>query len=75
MEDSLYNGLLKYFETLTSSGYNDYSSTSKLLFLIILEEFLTEYSYMVTPEMQIDIDRMKNCIIGSTCLLPLPSRC
>ena len=76
MDKLLYNTLVKYFNTLSYTGYVKDATVFKILVIQFIQElFVNEFKYYITKE---DIVLMKELLyqfIGSTCEISFPDYC
>lgn len=73
MEELLYKTIIKYFRTLSKTGYKDYNVVLKLLILDFINEIL--HTDLVLHMKKGDFELIRNVlyqIIGSTCEISLP---
>lgn len=76
MDDVLYNSILKYFNTLSYTGYINYDDVDKLLLLVIIEEFIyNDFRGFITENDYREIEKFLYKIFGTSCLIPYPSYC
>lgn len=65
--------LRRYFKTLSQIGYKGYDSVHKLLILLYIQEIFTGVmSLYITEEDYRVMQRVLNCLYGTTCLIPYP---
>ena len=76
MDKLLYNTLVRYFNTLSYTGYVKDATVFKILVIQFIQELFTnEFKYYITKE---DIVLMKELLyqfIGSTCEISFPDYC
>lgn len=76
MDEVLYNSLLKYFDTLSSTGYVSYEDVDKLLLLVIIQEFVyNDFRGFITEDDYREIEKFLYKIFGTSCLVPYPNYC
>ncbi len=70
------NGLSEYFDILSKIGYKCDWGTNQLLALLLVEDLLnSKLSIFIGEEDLRYIETFRNCLIGSTCLLPFNVAC
>jgi len=73
MDEILYNALSNYYDVLSKTGYISSSDTEKLLLFSFYRDFVyNDYRGHITEEDYYLIDKVLNCLYGSTCLIPYP---
>ena len=76
MDDVLYSSILKYFNTLSSTGYISYNDVDKLLLLVTIEEFIyNDFRGFITENDYREIEKFLYKIFGTSCLTPYPNYC
>ena len=70
LDNLVSESLNRYFTVLESVGQVSDADTSKLILLQFLQEFLQEYQGYITEEDYRVIDRIIQCLAGTSCLIP-----
>lgn len=69
-----HEALRRYFVRLTQYGYYDYQSTYRLLALLMINSFRTEFAAFHNKRDEAVIERVLNCLYCSICAIPRPDR-
>lgn len=73
MDEILYNALSKYYHALEVKGYMPIIQAYKLLVLIFYKDFVySDYRGIITKEDYALIEKVLDCLYGTTCLIPYP---
>lgn len=64
------DSLDRYFTVLGSVGYTPDFNVNKLLLLQFIQEFLQEYQGYITESDYNVIERILQCLAGTSCLIP-----
>ena len=73
MDRIVYNALSSYYNALEKTGYMSYSQMEKLLLLCFYRDFVyQDYRAKLSKDDYHLIERVLNCLWGSTCLIPYP---
>ena len=73
MDRIVYNALSSYYNALEKTGYMSYPQIEKLLLLCFYRDFVyQDYRAKLSKDDYHLIERVLNCLWGSTCLIPDP---
>ena len=73
MDRIVYNALSSYYNALEKTGYMSYPQIEKLLLLCFYRDFVyQDYRAKLSKDDYHLIERVLNCLWGSTCLIPYP---
>lgn len=73
MDEILYNVLSRYYHALEVKGYMPIIQAYKLLVLIFYKDFVySDYRGIITKEDYALIEKVLDCLYGTTCLIPYP---
>lgn len=73
MDEILYNALSRYYHALEVKGYMPITQAYKLLVLIFYKDFVySDYRGIITKEDYRLIEKVLDCLYGTTCLIPYP---
>lgn len=75
MDDLLYNVCLRYFTSLTNSGYVSDMDVKKLLLYVYIQELVNTTSIVISEEDYKHLENALYCIYNTTCLIPYPEYC
>lgn len=67
-------GLSRYYNTLSNTGYKSYKEVNKLILLIFIEELLQDniLSLYISDKDYNIINSALSCLYGTSCLIPYP---
>lgn len=73
LDNLAYEGVKRYFRTLSKFGYKSYKEVNKLIVLLFIEDFLREPFNLYIDEKDYKvIANTLYSLFGSTCLIPYP---
>lgn len=73
MEDTVYNAIERYLNTLSAFGYMSYCEVDKLLVLMFIQELMdSNCKTFITEDEYRTISNVLYCLYGSSCLIPYP---
>lgn len=73
MDEIVYNVLCKYYNGLEKTGYTPMKDVKKLLILCFYKNFVfNDYRGHITKQDYSKIEKVLDCLWGSTCLIPYP---
>lgn len=73
MDNIIYNALGSYFNALEKIGYMSYPQMEKLLLLCFYRDFVFhDYRARLSKDDYHLIERVLDCLWGSSCLIPYP---
>ena len=73
MDEMIYNASVTYYNALEKLGYMSYADSVKLLILSFYRDFaFKDYRGIIKKEDYHLIDKVLDCLYGSTCLIPYP---
>lgn len=73
MDEILYNALSRYYHALEVKGYMPIIQAYKLLVLIFYKDFVySDYRGIITEKDYMLIEKVLDCLYGTTCLIPYP---
>ena len=73
MDNIVYEALEKYYHALGVKGYMSYPNMQKLLILSFYNDFVySDYRGLLSIDDYRLIERVLDCLYGSTCLIPYP---
>ena len=73
MDELVYNTLCSYYNELEKTGYTPMKDVKKVLVLCFYKDFVfNDYRGYLTKEDYSKIERVLDCLWGSTCLIPYP---
>lgn len=73
LTNEVYDSVIRYFNTLSHTGYKSYSEVYELILFTFIEEMLYgPLSQFITDKDYNDINKAINCLYGS-CMIPYPS--
>ena len=73
MDSIIYDALSGYYNALEKLGYMPARETEKLLLLCFYRDFVfSDYNGLITKDDYHLIERVLDCLYGSSCLIPYP---
>lgn len=75
MDDLLYNACLRYFTSLTNSGYVSDMDVKKLLLYVYIQELVNTPSVSISEADYKHLEGALSAMYGTTCLMPYPNYC